>query len=155
MNKINKDINCKCFLFENNNSRIIFNDNIYKEKGFNSLIKIIEANTRKENSIDNKDNKFSIIKFIKKINKHKESAEIIIELSNGLFISSSIDHIIEIYDHSFKKIKQIELGIQESFTYSHSICEIYPNTNYTKLFIGSKIDYFLIDLNYFECKKYY
>ena len=75
------------------------------------------------------------------------------ELSNGLFLSSSIDHEIEVYDHSFNKIKSISFEKQQCTTYSDSICEI--NLNETKIFLGSKTVYALLNLNNFEFPRTY
>ena len=153
-NKANNDINCKCELLEKNNSQTIFIDSdIYKDKEFNNLINKLESYFKKENSIDTEFIEKSIIEFLKIISKYEESAEIITELSNGLLVCSSIGHKIEIYDNSFNAIKTITLKDHKDNTYSDSICEINSNDNNIQLFIGSKTDFYLLNLNNFKYKK--
>jgi len=51
---------------------------------------------------------YEILKIISKFGEHKNTAEFIIELSNGYFISGGTDNILKIYDKNFKKIKELK-----------------------------------------------
>ena len=51
--------------------------------------------------------KYQIVKIIGIIGEHKNTAEFIIELSNGCFISGGSDNIIKIYDKDFELLKEI------------------------------------------------
>ena len=57
--------------------------------------------------------KYQIVQIIGIIGEHKSTAEFIIELSNGCFISGGSDNIIKIYDKDFELLKEIR-DIKES-----------------------------------------
>ena len=51
---------------------------------------------------------YQILKINKFLEGHKNTAEFIIELSNGYFISGGTDNILKIYDKNFKKIEELK-----------------------------------------------
>ena len=78
---------------------------------------------------DSDNNKYSIIKLVKKIgNPDKSEVEFIKELSNGFYISVLSDHKLIIYNQLFESIIQIndlnELKDLISFNFIYNICEI-------------------------------
>ena len=52
--------------------------------------------------------KYQIVKIIGIIGEYKNTAEFIIELSNGYYVSGGTDNILKIYGKDFKKLKEIE-----------------------------------------------
>ena len=74
--------------------------------------------------------KYEILDFVKKIGKHKEYGQFIIELSNGTFISSGKNSLY-FYDKNNEK-KKNELKIQNNY-----ICELGNNNDEIKLAICS------------------
>ena len=136
------------------NSTNEFTDiNINKDKnGFNLFFEEIKKKIEIGGSSYNEYNEFSIIEFDDIIGQHEESSEFIKELSNGLYISGSIDHTLIIYNkfHKNNKNRIIELKVQHSNLSADSICEINPNQKDEKniqIFICSKSHLFLYTLN--------
>ena len=121
-----------------------FKDNF----GFIFLINaIFDIESENENSSDNEYSEYYIIEFIKIIGNHEKTAEFIIELNNGFYISGSINHKLNIYDQSFKIIQTIELKSLKSTNISDRICEINSDENNIQLFVCSKTDLFVIKIN--------
>ena len=57
---------------------------------------------------DKESKKYNIVEINKIIGEgHKSTAEFIIELSNGCFISGGTDNTLKIYDEDFNKLKEI------------------------------------------------
>ena len=141
------DIKC---IYKLGHEQIKFIDeNIHKDhKGFNLLIDEIINKIDSGNSSDNEYNIYSIIEYKEIIGDHIESAEFIKELSNGYFLSGSIDHKLNIYDQSQKKINQIiDLRFTNNGMYANSICEIYSNKNFIQIIACSKEALYFIELN--------
>ena len=92
---------------------------------------------------------YEIIKFIKKIGKHKYYAEFIKQLSNGYFISGGACKYLYIYDQNFKKINDINIHTYPINVYEK---EYNKNSNNLKLISYSKeqINIITLDLNQ-EC----
>ena len=70
--------------------------------------------------------KYQILKIIGIMGKHKDSAEFIIELSNGYYISGGADNILKIYDKYFNLKKELKIEVS---TYSSFEREKLPNQN--------------------------
>ena len=92
---------------------------------------------------------YEIIKFIKKMGKHKYYAEFIKQLSNGYFISGGACKYLYIYDKNFKKIKDIYIHTYPINVYEK---EYNKNSNYLILISYSKekINIITLDFNQ-EC----
>ena len=103
----NKILNNK----KNNNSpycyKDIFNNDIFfSEIIFPTKFEILEEETHFDLKIEAKE--YQILKIIGIVGEHKDSAEFIIELSNGYYISGGSDNILKIYDKDFIQIKELK-----------------------------------------------
>ena len=139
-----------CFETKDEN---ILNNKLEDNKGlilFIDEIKKIIKSDNLEDSISDEYINYSILKG-EKIGKHLETAEFIIELNNGLYLSGSVDHILYIYDKILQNIiKSIELKVYPYNLSSDGICQInsnLKNENNIQLFACSKINLFLIEIN--------
>ena len=96
-----------------------FNSINIKEYSYEDIISILN-DKNKTTSFRNFDVDYSIsskidiyepkngIEFIRIMEEHKNSADFIIELKNGLYLSGGRDNILKIYDKNYVRIKTIE-----------------------------------------------
>ena len=90
-----------------NDNKTNIDDNLEATK--KSLL-ISSTNESKYNNNYNDSKKYNIVIYNKNIgNGHKSTAEFIIELSNGYFVSAGTDNVLKIYDKEFMEIKEIQI----------------------------------------------
>jgi len=90
-----------------NDNKTNIDDNLGATK--NTLF-ISSTNESKYNNNYNDSKKYNIVIYNKNIgNGHKSTAEFIIELSNGYFVSGGTDNVLKIYDKEFMEIKEIQI----------------------------------------------
>ena len=144
------DTNCKYKLYKTeyfddliSEDKNILNNQNKSYNGFEFLM--TEIKKKMEISSDNKYNKYLQLKLKKKICQHKESAEFIKELNNGLYISGSTDLKLNIYD----KINEEKIDLELPFynQYDENIGEIYENKNSNQIIVCSENNIFLIEIN--------
>ena len=125
---------------ENNNNNIDYS----REQTQNSML---------ISSVNNNDsNKYKIVVINKIIEpKHESTAEFIIELSNGFFISGGTDNILKIYDKNFdlkKKIKSIEDWIYSCFEREKISVQKKKNINEIEIIVCCFQKYYLIIISF-------
>ena len=102
-NEIYKDIEYKEFNFKDEQSKLKVKQKDISDAIFSSINKIIE-----NSFLDEITDEYTIIKFIKIIGNHPYSADFIIELKNGYYISGGYNKELILYDRQFIKMLTVD-----------------------------------------------
>ena len=99
-----KDVEYKEFNFKDVLSKLKVNLKNISDPKFSSMVNIIIKNS----FLDEITDEYTIIKFIKIIGNHPYSAEFIIELKNGYYISGGYNKELILYDRQFIKMLTVD-----------------------------------------------
>ena len=88
----------------------IFNNEPNNEDSFNdySIASYINDSVENHSDLKMEAPNYQILKIIDILGEHKNTAEFIIELSNGYYISGGTDNILKIYDREFNQIEELK-----------------------------------------------